>query len=80
MKCFYQLYNKDEYKEVLEYTFGFNGYLENLAGLQENIRKENVGLWQQQQLKQQLKKKKQAKQPVQADAIFKNAYFNKIFK
>jgi hypothetical protein len=77
MKCFYQLYNKHEYKQVLEYTFGFNGYLENLAGLQENIRKENVGLWQQQQLKQkeQLKKKKQAKNKVQADAIFKNAYF-----
>ena len=75
MKCFYQLYNKEEYKETLEYTFGFNGYLENLAGLQENIRKENVGLWQaKQQLKdkQQLKKKKQKQV---ADAIFKNAYF-----
>jgi energy-coupling factor transporter ATP-binding protein EcfA2 len=78
MKCFYQLYNKEEYKEVLEYTFGFNGYLENLAGLQENIRKENVGLWQakqQQQDKKQAKKKQANKGKKVADAIFKNAYF-----
>jgi hypothetical protein len=80
MKCFYQLYNKDEYKEVLEYTFGFNGYLENLAGLQENIRKENVGLWQQVQQEHQLNEKKQKKKQANkgkkvADAIFKNAYF-----
>ena len=47
MKSFYQLYNRQEYKDVLEYTFGFNGYLENLDGLKENIELKNVGEWQQ---------------------------------
>ena len=87
MKCFYQLYNKPEYQEILEYSFGFNGYLENLVGLQENIKEKNVGLWQekptQDQEKQtqekQLHKKNNKKQKKKndqiADAIFKNAYF-----
>ena len=86
MKCFYQLYNKQEYKDVLEYTFGFNGYLENLEGLKENIDMDNVGKWQdqaKQQQEQEQKQKKKNKHKTQthqthshcADAKFKNAYF-----
>lgn len=83
MKCFYQLYNKQEYKDVLEYTFGFNGYLENLEGLKENIEMKNVGQWHmkeelamQQKVKEKQKKKdKKANEEQSADAKFKNAYF-----
>jgi energy-coupling factor transporter ATP-binding protein EcfA2 len=46
MKCFYQLYNKKEFLDTLQYTFGFNGYLANLTGLCENIKQRNVGKWQ----------------------------------
>ena len=46
MKCFYQLYNKKEFLDTLQYTFGFNGYLANLTGLCENIKQKNVGKWQ----------------------------------
>ena len=82
MKCFYQLYNKQEYKDVLEYTFGFNGYLENLEGLKENIELKNVGKWQmkeeiamQQKVKEKQKKKEKKNTEQSADAKFKNAYF-----
>lgn len=82
MKCFYQLYNKQEYKDVLEYTFGFNGYLENLEGLKENIELKNVGQWHmkeelvmQQKVKEKQKKKHKKNTEQSADAKFKNAYF-----
>ena len=82
MKCFYQLYNKVEYKDVLEYTFGFNGYLENLDGLKENIDMENVGKWHKQITYEEPKKEKKKKNKKainadanNADAKFKNAYF-----
>ena len=86
MKCFYQLYNKQEYKDVLEYTFGFNGYLENLDGLKENIELKNVGQWHklkvgeeigmEQKVKEKQKKKhKKVNEENMVDAKFKNAYF-----
>ena len=68
MKCFYQLYNKSEYHAILQYSFGLNGYLENLQGLQANIREKNVGEWhapaKQEQAKQE--EQEQAKQQEQA--------------
>ena len=37
MKCFYQLYKNTEFHETLQYTFGLNGYLDNLNGMRKNI-------------------------------------------
>jgi hypothetical protein len=42
MKCFYQLYNKTEYHETLEYSFGFNGYMDNLIGLGKRFKNKEV--------------------------------------
>jgi len=42
MKCFYQLYNKTEYHETLEYSFGFNGYVDNLLGLGKRLKHKEV--------------------------------------
>ena len=36
MKCFYQLYNNKVYISSLKYSFGFNGYLENIIGFKNN--------------------------------------------
>jgi hypothetical protein len=38
MKCFYQLYNKEEYHIALEYSFGFHGYIDNIQGLSERYK------------------------------------------
>lgn len=77
MKCFYQLYNKTEYHAVLQYTFGLNGYLENLDGLQLNIKQNNVGLWHEKKDKNKKDKNKNKEKDHKntADAIFKQAYF-----
>ena len=44
MKCFYQLYNNDSYKVSLAYSFGFNGYLDNLQGLNANIASKSMNI------------------------------------
>ena len=42
MKCFYQLYKNKNYSTALNYSFGFNGYLDNLYKLRENIREKHI--------------------------------------
>ena len=38
MKCFYQLYKNKEYHNAFEYSFGLNGYMSNMQGINENIK------------------------------------------
>jgi len=61
MKCFYQLNCHLQFKETLEYTFGFNGYIDNINGIRKNISLKNIGACK-------LKNKK-------STTKFKNAYF-----
>uniref|UniRef100_A0A6C0HG31 DNA mismatch repair proteins mutS family domain-containing protein n=1 Tax=viral metagenome TaxID=1070528 RepID=A0A6C0HG31_9ZZZZ len=42
MKCFYQLYKNKECFDSLNYSFGLNGYLDNLRGLRENIKQSHI--------------------------------------
>jgi len=42
MKCFYQLYKNKECHAALKFSFGFNGYLDNLRGLKENIKNKHI--------------------------------------
>ena len=42
MKCFYQLYKNEDYRETIEYSFYFNEYYTNLKGIGENINKKNM--------------------------------------
>jgi hypothetical protein len=37
LKCFYQLYENIEYNNAIMYSFGYNGYIDNLEGLIGNI-------------------------------------------
>ena len=37
LKCFYFLYDNIIYNDALMYSFGFNGYIDNIEGLIENI-------------------------------------------
>ena len=36
MQNFYRIYDSDDLNEMLQYSFGFNGYIDNLKGLEEN--------------------------------------------
>jgi DNA mismatch repair ATPase MutS len=44
MKAFYQLYNDTLLQESLLYSFGFNGYISNINGLQKNISHKRLSL------------------------------------
>jgi len=37
LKCFYQLHSNKEYENSLKYSFGFEGFINNLTGIHENI-------------------------------------------
>ena len=42
LKLFYELHNDKEYEETIMYSFGFNGYIDCLEGLQNNIREKKI--------------------------------------
>tara|TARA_B100001093_G_C26859743_1_gene1029362 strand:+ start:4676 stop:6367 length:1692 start_codon:yes stop_codon:yes gene_type:complete len=41
MQNFYRIYDSDDLNEMLQYSFGFNGYIDNLKGLEQNKKKLN---------------------------------------
>ena len=42
MKYFYTIYDSKEINELIEYSFGFHGYIDTLLGLNKNIVNKNV--------------------------------------
>lgn len=42
LKYFYEIYEKIEYNDALLYSFGFNGYIDCIEGLQNNIEERKV--------------------------------------
>lgn len=37
LKCYYRIHSEPEYEDGLRYSFGFEGYVNNLIGLHENL-------------------------------------------
>jgi putative IMPACT (imprinted ancient) family translation regulator len=44
LKQFYDIYSDEKYNDAFLYSFGFNGYIENLEGLIENIKNKHINL------------------------------------
>lgn len=42
LKCYYSLYSNPTYDAGLRYAFGFEGYINNLVGIYENIEKQHI--------------------------------------
>ena len=42
LKCFYRLHSNVEYENSLRYSFGFEGFVNNLTGLNENLGSDRV--------------------------------------
>ena len=57
MKCFYQLYKDENFHNTLQYSFGLNGYLDNLNGVRQNIIQKNMGACKFSKVKQSKKTK-----------------------
>ena len=43
MECFYQLYKDENFHKTIEYSFGINGYIDNLEGIRKSIKMKHVG-------------------------------------
>ena len=41
-KYFYELYQDEQYNSAIEYSFGFNGYIDCIEGLQDNIKEKKI--------------------------------------
>jgi len=41
-KMIYEFYNDKDLENVMEYSFGFNGYIDNINGVKENLRIKNI--------------------------------------
>jgi hypothetical protein len=42
MKCYYRVYSVEEYGDALRYSMGFEGYIDNLMGVWENLNTGNI--------------------------------------
>jgi actin-related protein len=42
MKYFYDIYNSDDINNLIEYSFSFNGYINNIIGIRENINNNSI--------------------------------------
>jgi hypothetical protein len=43
LKCYYELYESEEYKKAIQYAVGFDGYIHLLYGIANNIKDGNIG-------------------------------------
>jgi hypothetical protein len=57
MKNFYKIYDSEELDSILNFSFGFNGYLDNLKGLEKNKNKLNFTKFVKDQKKTKLRMK-----------------------
>lgn len=72
MKCFYQLYNKVEYKAALAYSFGLHGYVDNLHSLVQRFGEKQINACK---ILQQTKKNNNKKNKQKTSTKFTEAYF-----
>jgi energy-coupling factor transporter ATP-binding protein EcfA2 len=72
MKCFYQLYNKVEYKAALAYSFGLHGYLDNLQSLARRYGEKQINACK---ILRETKKNNNKKNKQKTSTKFTEAYF-----
>jgi len=72
MKIFYEIYDNIDYHNAMLYSFGFNGYMENLAGLKQNIKNKFINKCRFSTKKLEIKGGYYA--PIPYDKAIKNSY------
>lgn len=75
MKCFYLLYNHEELKKAMIYSFGFHGFLSNLFTLNKKFKEKRISICKYiTNTKQSKTKFKDAYYPVIQSEPIKNSY------
>jgi len=44
LRCFYELHSNLEYEKSLKYSFGFQGYIDNLLGIYDNLENSKIAM------------------------------------
>jgi hypothetical protein len=73
LKTFYEIYDDKTYEDAIMYSFGFNGYIDCIVGLQENINESKINFAQF--TNEDLKTKDKSKKNNKNKNIFKNSYY-----
>jgi hypothetical protein len=77
LRCFYELYDNKDYNDALLYSFGFNGYIDNISGLATYVSNKKINLCtfaKNSKKSNKSKKSKNGKNPKKIN-IFKNAFY-----
>jgi ABC-type multidrug transport system fused ATPase/permease subunit len=76
LKTFYEIYNNKIYEEAIMYSFGFNGYIDCISGLQENIKEGKINFAQfTKDEEHDERNKSKNKSKGKNKNIFKNSYY-----
>jgi len=73
LKTFYEIYDDKTYEDAIMYSFGFNGYIDCIVGLQENINESKINFAQF--TNEDLKTKDKSKKNNKNKNMFKNSYY-----
>lgn len=77
LKYFYEFYCDTEYHEAMLYSFGFNGYLDCLDGLVQNIKEKKIGFakFHQERKKEKKHHNEKEKKSKKQTNLFVNSYY-----
>jgi len=75
LKTFYEIYDDKTYEDAIMYSFGFNGYIDCIVGLQENIKEGKINFTQFTNDDVKNKDKSKIKNKNKNQNIFKNSYY-----
>ena len=77
LKTFYEIYDDKTYEDAIMYSFGFNGYIDCIVGLQENIKegKINFAQYTNKNEKGRKGKNKKSDKNKKSKNVFKNSYY-----
>jgi len=73
LKTFYEIYDDKNYEDAIMYSFGFNGYIDCIVGLQENIKEGKINFAQF--TNDVVKSKDKSKIKNKDKNMFKNSYY-----
>ena len=73
LKTFYEIYDDKTYEDAIMYSFGFNGYIDCIVGLQENINEGKISFAQF--TNEDVKTKDKSKKNNKNKNMFKNSYY-----
>jgi hypothetical protein len=77
LKTFYEIYDDKMYEDAIMYSFGFNGYIDCIVGLQENIKEGKINYTQftNDDVKSKDNSKKKNNKNNKNKNMFKNSYY-----